>query len=227
MDTQAWDGLQGTYIHLLALGALWVIGASGNEGCEVANTVDMVIRLQQAATEFMEVEPAIGRSLYCPVVEVEPVNVDVGFHGNYDCGAVLSERPRSQPPKQLGESITLWAKGLGASSPFRQASHPILSPLPLACQDLFTVALAVGPGGASRRAVTAIGPTLIKLPREEPLRLVEQGQGTKALLAPKAAARTLDRLLRKGSRIASPAHLFGDCYAGRQEPRRVPPSVLR
>ena len=69
-------GLQSSKVDTLAIGSAWIIWSPRDDGREVADTADAVLR-EQPPAQGIEVKPLVRRALEAAVVQVEAVDVDV------------------------------------------------------------------------------------------------------------------------------------------------------
>ncbi len=105
MDRQVWNRAQGAKVNFLAITLLRIARSRSNKRSEVADAVDLIVR-QHLRTEGGEIEPSVRRLAQAAVVEIEGVNIDVGFEGHkkqkpQDCSGGLAPLAR-----RLGGDIT-------------------------------------------------------------------------------------------------------------------------
>jgi len=75
------NGPQGPEVDLLPPWLQRIIGAGGDMGREIANVVDLVSwRRKRRPAEGVKVKPLMQSPLQAAIVEVEAVDIDVGFH---------------------------------------------------------------------------------------------------------------------------------------------------
>lgn len=78
-DFQVWERHQCAKVQLLTLRGVRVVGKAFYPGSEVLDPLYAVLR-EQEGTEFGEVKPFIRGFLDAAEIEVERVNVYIGFH---------------------------------------------------------------------------------------------------------------------------------------------------
>ncbi len=105
-DFQVWERHQCAKVQLLTLRGVRVVGKRFDPGGEVLDSLYAVLR-KQDGTEFGEVKPFIRGILDAAKIEVERVNVYVGFHWRVlkKQGPLQQERPRALLLKQPGVMI--------------------------------------------------------------------------------------------------------------------------
>lgn len=79
VDRKPLNGLEGVEIELLTP-RLVRIGAARNASGVVPNFADLILRVEEASRELPQIEPFVGRSFECSVVEVEPVYIHESAH---------------------------------------------------------------------------------------------------------------------------------------------------
>jgi hypothetical protein len=81
VNRQVRNGPQGPKVDLLPPRLQRIIGAGGDVGREIANVVDLVSwRRKRRPAEGIKVKPLMRSPLQAAILEVEPVDIDVGFH---------------------------------------------------------------------------------------------------------------------------------------------------
>ena len=95
-DFQVWERHQCAKVQLLTLRGVRVVGKRFYPGSEVLNPLYAVLR-KQDGTDFGEVKQVIRGILDAAEIEVERVNVYVGFHWRVlkKQGPLPQERPRA------------------------------------------------------------------------------------------------------------------------------------
>ena len=79
-------------VSLLANGLARVY-LSGDSGREIFDFNDVMMRGENFLTDSFEIEPFIGGSFEGAVIEIEPINVNEGFH----CSLIKNRGHRSAP----------------------------------------------------------------------------------------------------------------------------------
>ena len=75
------NGPQGPQIDLLPPWLQRIIRAGGDVSREIANAVDLISwRRKRRPAEGRQVKPLMRRPFQAAIVEVEAVDIDVGFH---------------------------------------------------------------------------------------------------------------------------------------------------
>ena len=77
VDCDARDRAQGLQISLLAD---WLAGIelAADRRCEVTNALDIVIRIEKTLCQCLKVQPFVRCAAKRPVIEIEPVYINVG-----------------------------------------------------------------------------------------------------------------------------------------------------
>ena len=81
MNRQVRDRPQGTQIGLLPDALLGIVGPGVDVGREIADAIDLIPRRRKGClAEGGQVKPPVRRAFQAAIVEVEAVDIDVGFH---------------------------------------------------------------------------------------------------------------------------------------------------
>lgn len=76
VDGQVRDGLEGSKVGLLSLSLIRVVWATGDEGSEVAYLV-YFMPWEKKLCQLLYIQPTISRTTQSPVIEIEPINIDI------------------------------------------------------------------------------------------------------------------------------------------------------
>lgn len=104
MDSEIGNGLDCTNKGLLTHTLLGVVRARLNERSKIADFVYLKVWWQGFAAELSEIQPFVGSILQAAIVEIEPINIDVGSsQGWRDATQILKllRKCRSRPEAAL------------------------------------------------------------------------------------------------------------------------------